>query len=251
MKYLLALVVTLTAATSAAAEPQTMTWKVDGVTRRAIVFPSAQSSAPAPLLFVFHGAGDTADNFVGVGFQSAWPDAIVVYMDGLGRRRGQGGAFQTTDATSGNRGLRFFDTALADLRRKFHVDSARVYATGFSNGAKFAYLLWAARPSTFAAFAPVAGMLADGLTLPEPKPVIHIAGRQDHQNDITLQLQSIELARRTDSASAAGRSCGTNCTLYAGRDGVPVMTVLHPAGHVYPSDATTLIVNFLKAQTRR
>jgi polyhydroxybutyrate depolymerase len=251
MKYLVAALVALTTATSAAAEPQTMTWQVDGLTRRAIVFAPTQFPAPAPLLFVFHGAGDTADNFTGVGFQSAWPDAIVVYMDGLGRRPGQGGAFQTADTTSRNRDLHFFDMALADLRTKFRVDNARIYATGFSNGAKFAYLLWATRPSTFAAFAPVAGMLADGLTLPEPKPVIHIGGQQDQQNDITLQLESIELARRTDGASAAGKSCGANCTAYAGKDGVTVMTVLHPAGHVYPSDATTRIVSFLKAQTRR
>jgi polyhydroxybutyrate depolymerase len=228
-----------------------MTWQVDGLARRAIVFAPERPSSPAPLLFVFHGAGDTADNFTGVGFHSAWPDAIVVYMDGLGRRPGQGGAFQTADTTSRNRDLQFFDAALADLRTKFRVDDARIYATGFSNGAKFAYLLWATRPATFAAFAPVAGMLADGLTLPVPKPVIHIGGRQDHQNDIKLQLESIELARRTDGALAAGRTCGDNCTTYAGKDGVTVMTVLHPAGHIYPSDATTRIVSFLKAQTRR
>jgi polyhydroxybutyrate depolymerase len=180
-----------------------------------------------------------------------WPDAIVVYMDGLGRLPGGGGAFQTADTTNKNRDLRFFDTALASLRTQFRVDDARVYATGFSNGAKFSYLLWATRPSTFAAFAPVAGMLADGLTLPMPKPVIHIGARQDHQNDIALQLKSIELARRTDEASGTGKGCGANCTTYAGKDGVTVMTVLHPGGHVYPPDATALIVNFLKSQTRR
>ena len=135
--------------------------------------------------------------------------------------------------------------------RRYLPDDTRVYATGFSNGAKFAYLLWATRPSTFAAFAPVAGMLAEGLTLPAPKPVIHIGGKQDRQNDITLQLESIELARRADGAMAAGRNCGDNCTAYAGKDGVTVMTVLHPAGHVYPSDATTRIVTCLKAQARR
>ena len=39
------------------------------------------------------------------------------------------------------------------------MDETRIYATGFSNGAGFTYLLWAARPTVFAAFAPVAGRL--------------------------------------------------------------------------------------------
>jgi polyhydroxybutyrate depolymerase len=250
MNLLVATCLALIAATNASAESRVMTWQVDGAARRAIVFaPATAAAAPAPLLFVFHGAGDTADNFSGVDFQGAWPEAIVVYMDGLGRGRGGGGAFQTADATGSNRDLRFFDTALADLHMKFRVDDSRIYATGFSNGAKFVYLLWATRPSTFAAFAPVAGMLADGLSLPTPKPVIHIGGQQDHQNDIKLQLASIELARRTDGASASGKPCGASCTTYAGTGGVTVMTVLHSGGHVYPANATALIVNFLKSQT--
>ena len=252
MKLVVAAFLAMIAAANVSAAPRVMTWQIDGTTRRAIVFaPATASATPAPLIFVFHGAGDTADNFAGVDFQGAWPDAIVVYMDGLGRGAGRGGAFQTADATSANRDLRFFDAALADLRTKFRVDESRIYASGFSNGAKFVYLLWATRASTFAAFAPVAGMLADGLSLPAPKPAIHIGGQQDHQNDITLQRASIELARRADGASGVGKACGANCTVYAGTGGVALMTVLHPGGHVYPNDATNLIVSFFKNQTRR
>jgi polyhydroxybutyrate depolymerase len=171
-------------------------------------------------------------------------------MDGLARLPGQGGVFQTADPAPTNRDLRFFDTALADLRTRFRIDDARIFATGFSNGAKFVYLLWATRPQIFAAFAPVAGMLAPGLRLTEPKPVIHIAGREDHQNEFRLQIESIELARQADR-TGPGKSCGDTCTIYSGASGQNVMTVLHSGGHVYPSDATRRIVAFLKEQKRR
>jgi polyhydroxybutyrate depolymerase len=228
------------------AESRQMVWKVDGVERRAIVFAPA-TTGPAPLVFVFHGAGDTADNFSGVGFQDAWPQALVVYMDGLGRAPGQGGAFVTADPSDRNRDLKFFDTAFASLRQQFRVDTTRVYATGFSNGAKLVYLLWATRAKTFAAFAPVAGMLTAKTSLAEPKPLLHIGGRQDHQNEFSEQLESVELGRTINGAGGKGATCGANCTLYASTKGAPVMTVLHPGGHVYPDDTTALIVKFFRA----
>lgn len=230
-------------------EPTTLTWKVDGVERRAIVYAPASRTMPSPLVFAFHGAGDTADNFAGVDLQTAWPEAVVVYMDGLSRGAGRGGAFQTTDGKPSNRDLRFFDTALADLHRQFNIDSARVYAMGFSNGARFVYLLWAARADLFAAFAPVAGAVPPGLNLTEPKPLLHIGGREDHQVEFTLQLAAIDLARQADH-TGAGKPCGGNCTVYPGASGISVMTVLHPDGHVYPSDATNRIVAFFREQRR-
>jgi len=136
------------------------------------------------------------------------------------------------------------------LRTRFKIDDTRIYATGFSNGARFVYLLWATRPDLFAAFAPVAGMLAPGLTLRQPKPVLHIGGREDHQNEFTVQLASIELAKQTDHAGA-GKPCGDNCTVYQGTGGTTVMTLLHGGGHVYPPGASERIVAFFREQKRR
>ena len=87
----------------AQAQGTVTTWAVDGVQRRAVVFaPARPQPMPLPLVFAFHGAGDTADNFTGVDFQHTWPEALIVYMDGLGRVAGGGGAFQTTDASAAN-----------------------------------------------------------------------------------------------------------------------------------------------------
>jgi len=214
---------------SAFAAPERLTIGIDGLARQALVFAPARAQAAAPLLFVYHGAGDTADNFTVVGLHEAWPDAIVVYMDGVSRGPGQGGVFQARDASESNPELRFFDAMLAELHKRHKVDDSRVYATGFSNGARMVYLLWATRPGVFAAFAPVAGMLSAETSLQVPKPVLHVAGRADRTNGFDEQMKSVELAR------AANRATGT-----------PVETYIHDGGHYWPPDTSARIVAFLK-----
>ena len=232
MKTLLALLAVLTLPVVAIAAPERLTIKIDGVDRQALVFAPAKAAAAVPTLFVYHGAGDTAENFTIVGFEGAWPEALVVYMDGLSLGPGQGGVFQARDASNENRDLKFFDAMLAELHKRFTIDDTRVYATGFSNGARMTYLLWATRPNVFAAFAPVAGMLSADVSLLEPKPVLHVAGRADRTNAFDEQMKSVELAR------TANRATGT-----------PVETYLHNGGHYWPPDTTGRIVAVLRTKT--
>lgn len=232
-----------------AAKPETMTWTVGGTVRRALVYaPSKPTCGKAPLVFAFHGSGDNVENFSAVGFQDAWPEAVVVYMQALERNPGQGNtSFQTADASDANRDLEFFDIALADLRQKFRVDDSRIFASGFSNGARFVYLLWAARSQTFAAFAPVAGTLTTSAPLSEPKSLIAISGREDHNVEFRQQVESVEIARKLNGATGPGESCGVDCTLYRSSKGAPVITVVHSGGHLYPPFATDLIVRFFRS----
>ena len=65
-----------------------MTWTVDGDKREAIVFAPPRRRGKLPLIFSFHGHGDDMENFQYVGLQQAWPDAIVVYFQGLPSRDG-------------------------------------------------------------------------------------------------------------------------------------------------------------------
>ena len=63
--------------------PEVKTIKVDGVEREAFI--SAPNSAkPSPLVFAFHGYGGNmrkaANNFR---LHEHWPDAIIVYLQGL------------------------------------------------------------------------------------------------------------------------------------------------------------------------
>jgi polyhydroxybutyrate depolymerase len=232
MKTVLSLLLALTMPVIATAASERLTIKIDGIDRQALVFAPTKSAAAAPTLFVYHGAGDTADNFTEVGFQEAWPEALVVYMDGLSRGPGQGGVFQARDASNENRDLKFFDAMLAELHKRYSVDDSRVYATGFSNGARMVYLFWATRPKVFAAFAPVAGMLSTEATFPEPKPVLHVGGRADRTNAFDEQMKSVELARATNRATRT-----------------PVETYIHDGGHSWPADTTARIVAFLRTKT--
>jgi polyhydroxybutyrate depolymerase len=247
---LIATVVSIMLASHAAAERKTMTWNVDGATRQAIVYSPLKPSGKVPLVFSFHGHGDTAVNFEGVGLQDAWPEAVIVYPQGLASSRDGAPGWQNEPGLDGDRDLKFVDQAIVELHRTFPIDDSRIYATGFSNGARFSYLLWAVRPNVFAAFGPVAGMLAPSLTLHEPKPVVHIAGQQDRTNAFAVQMQSIELAKRVNGVSGKGKSCGHDCMLYAG-NGAPVMTMIHPGGHIYPEGTSELIVRFFKEHTLR
>jgi polyhydroxybutyrate depolymerase len=230
------------------AAPQPVSWKVDGIERHALIALPKSGTAKAPLIFAFHGAGDTMDNFSGIELERSWPEAIVVYPQGLPRNPGYGpgGVWQTEKGQNNDQDLKFFDTALAAIRTKYRVDDARIYAMGFSNGAKLTYLLWAERPTVFAALGPVAGQHAPSLSITVPKPLIHVAGQFDRQNHFDLQKQSIEMARKVNGTEGAGTPCGSYCTEYASSRNAPVMTIIHGGAHVYPDGTSETIVKFFK-----
>lgn len=257
------MIVTLSAHT-AAAQGTVMNWTVNGVKRVAIVFAPKESKDKAPVVFAWHGHGG---NMQGASqlmhIQKLWPEAIVVYAQGLkspspvdpqGNKPGwQVEANQA--APVGNRDLEFFDAMLATLHQKFSVDDTRIYSTGFSNGATFSYLLWAERSNVIAAIGEVAGRLWDSEHLTQPRAVLAIAGSADTTDPFALQQQTMEKDRQADNATGQGQQCavpngaasGTLCTHYSSTTQTPVKTLIHPGAHVYPPWAPQAIVEFLKA----
>jgi polyhydroxybutyrate depolymerase len=242
------------AASAALAERKWMTFPVGGVDRKAIVYtPAAVQNGRAPLILAFHGHGDSAVNYMGVDLQGAWPEAVVVYFDGLPTRDGLSG-WQTEPGQENDRDFKLVDAALVALRKTYKIDDERIYATGFSNGAHFTYLLWAERPALFAALAPVAGRIRLVATPTQPKPLLHVGGRNDHQVDFADQTAAMEMARKIDGVAANPTFCtsvmvATRCTLYESANGTPVMTLIHPGGHEYPEGTSEEIVKFFKRFT--
>jgi len=236
------------------AQAKVMTWMVDGVKRQAIVIAPSKTTASGktPVVLSFHGHGDNMENFSGVEIETYWPEAIVVYPQGLpssrdGSNRSDGlDGWQIRAGQYSDRDLKLVDAILADLRSKYHVDDARVYSTGFSNGAIFSFLLWAERPKVFAAFAPVAGRIDASVHLGEPKPLLQIAGTQDGNIPFEDQKSAMEAARNENGATGPGQSCGKGCLLYPSTKGAPVMTVIHGGGHEYPIGTSQMIVKFFK-----
>ena len=81
-----AVVLLLATANLAVADNLTrMEWKVDGVTREALVYvPATAKTHPCPVVFAFHGHGGTMRNAANkFACHKFWPEAIVVYMQGL------------------------------------------------------------------------------------------------------------------------------------------------------------------------
>jgi len=245
---------------AAAPSPTVMKWTIGGVERRGLVFAPAAlprigmgTIAKRPLVFAFHGHGGTARSAsLSMRLQARWPEAIVVYLQGLptvspvdaqGKRPG----WQRAMGENGDRDLKLVDAALSSLRSEYPVDDRRIYATGFSNGAFFTYLLWAARGSTFAAFAPCAGLLGADLHPAEPRPVLAIGGENDPLVTFDRWKGVLATVRALDGATAPGSPCGSGCTLYPSTRKAPVEAITHPGGHVYPPWASEKVVDFFKS----
>lgn len=148
--------------TQGAVTEQTRTVVVDGAVRRyAITVPPNHvpgTSTPIPLVLDFHGllegwAGTHAfatrfsAEAVSEGFAVAFPigSGDGVYWDVLPQES--------------NPDLRFVDALLAQVGDSACIDRSRIYVTGLSYGAAMTSMLMCMRPNTFAAAAPVAGML--------------------------------------------------------------------------------------------
>jgi polyhydroxybutyrate depolymerase len=252
--------ITICLAAAIPTHPQTVKFTVDGAQREALIFaPSKRSgvSERNPVIFAFHWHGGTMQEAAtAMQFQRLWPEAIVIYMQGLRTRIyvdpfGFHSGWQQEPGQFGNRDLRFFDVVLSTVRIKFSVDDDRIYATGFSNGGIFTYLLWGARGNIFAAVAPVAAQKFPAVHLTVPRPILHIAGQQDSVVPFKEQLQSIAIARELNGSHENGDSCGQYCTAYGSSIGAPVVSYIHPGGHVYPTGASEMIVKFFKEYKRQ
>src|SRR2546430_338957 len=129
------------ASSAFAVEPTPTKWTVDGVEREALVFlPSASSKSKPPVIFAFHGHGGNMHFAArGMAFQNFWPEAIVVYPQGLPTPgividfEGNKSGWQRDIGQQNDRDLKFVDAIMTTLRQKYSIDEGRVYATGFSN----------------------------------------------------------------------------------------------------------------------
>jgi len=231
-----------------------MHWTIDGVQRDALVFApkSTNGAAKHALVFGFHGhGGHMQGTSQQMHIQTIWPQAIVVYPQGLNTvsiidPTGSKPGWQGKAGDSNDRDLKLFDAMVATMEQKYTVDTRRIYTTGFSNGGLFSYLLWAERAKTIAAVGEVAGRLDPAETLTTPRALLAVAGQQDTTDPFAMQLQTIQDARQVDGATGAGQPCGPYCRFYASPK-TPVRTYIHPMGHVYPPWAPFQIVRFFKA----
>lgn len=129
--------------------------------------PGYKKGTPAPLVMAFHGGTSNAKNTVKGSGLNATSDAhgfIAVYPNGTGALGdriltwnvlwGYGYALRNDVDDVG-----FVRAMVEDLKKKYSVDPARVYATGLSNGAMLSYRLGSELSDVIAAIAPVEGAI--------------------------------------------------------------------------------------------
>lgn len=256
---LVMLIFTAISATTPVAMAQTVLtkqWRVDDTVRQAIVYvPATAQTEPAPVVFVFHGHGGRMQNmFNQHRFRQLWPKAIIVAPQGLNTPGpltdpdGLKPGWQHRPGDQHDRDLYFFDVMLKDLQAQYHIDTQRIYATGHSNGGGFVYLLWATRGNVLAAVAPSAAVAAPLINNRlQPKPVLHIMGKQDPLVKPAWQQLTINRLLQINQCHTASRPFGSTAVLYPSAIAMPVVVYQHPGGHVYPPEADTLVVDFFKS----
>ncbi|MEI8314081.1 MAG: prolyl oligopeptidase family serine peptidase [Verrucomicrobiota bacterium] len=235
--------------------PITREWIVDGVIRQALVAVPTQAKTEAmPVVFAFHGHSGTMAGAAGTfGFQTIWPEALVVYPQGLNTPgvlydpEGKLSGWQHIVGGQGDRDLKFFDAVLATLRQEYRVDNKRIYATGHSNGGFLVYLLWATRGDQLAAVAPSAAAIVASLGRLKPKPVLLIAGQNDTSVKFSWQLETLDGLRKLNECGAGQAWCEQpGCTFYPSKRGTPIAAYIHPGGHDSPADTSAVAVKFFK-----
>lgn len=240
---------------------ETMEWTIRDTLRRASVFVPADTPSDhgAPLVFVFHGRGGTAEGASRRMYvHEFWSEAIVVYPQGLRTVGGvvaSGNGWVVPDTEDCGRDIEFFDAMLDTLLHKFRVDENRIYCMGHSNGGGFVQALWAVRGEIFAAVAPIhsgAGRVPDSLlSLRRPKPVFFAAGSSDETVRYDRALDAVYSAVRLNGCEPDGRKTSEHVRLFRSSDGNDVAAYLHSGEHRFPEEALPPIAEFFKSHPRK
>jgi polyhydroxybutyrate depolymerase len=232
---------------------------VVGGTRRDYILDVPDSVRPrtaAPLLLDFHGFGHSGAGVWNVsefrelatqaGFITVYPEGLSVRLPINGREQ-EGSGWQMF-ALDGNRDIAFVTALLDDLERRYCIDRARIFATGFSNGAFFSALLGCALSDRIAAVAPVSGgPLRVACAPTRGVPILIQHGRQDALIPIAYAQTARDNWLQVNQCSATGKAAdGASCERWtACRGGAVVEYCEGDYAHRWPPEATERVWKFL------
>jgi poly(3-hydroxybutyrate) depolymerase len=137
-----------------------------------VSFPDGyDGSTPMPLVFGFHGAGRTNEQFRTADARTQGGDLEKQFVMAYLKSAGSGWVIGADTSR--------LDTALAEISNNYCIDTRRVFATGHSSGAQFIVQLLCAKDRRFRAIAPVASSVYCQSW--EPIPTLLIHGKADSQ----------------------------------------------------------------------
>jgi polyhydroxybutyrate depolymerase len=172
--------------------------------------PGYDANPPLPLVFVLHGATESAESVERLSRMSAKADQehfIAVYPSGTGRLSG------VPTWNAGNccgyalenhvDDIRFFRALIEKLEREYAVDRKRIYFTGISNGAMMSYRVACEMSGQVAAIAPVEGALNVECHPTAPVSVLIFHGTADHLVPFNGGSTPFQLGGKRKDASVA------------------------------------------------
>ena len=169
----------------------------NGITREYILYvPEIYSdNVSVPLLLNFHGGGGTATGQMYVADMRPIADTanfILVYQQGLELDSGGSTHWNSMLGSDSNKSsvddFGFIAALIGDLLLTYNIDSTRLYATGFSNGADMSFTLGCYLQNKIAAVAPVSGLMLNNpnsnCSLSIPTGVMIVHGTSDSSRPI-------------------------------------------------------------------
>lgn len=204
---------TCSAKTGAAGDqPYTLTWAGAERAYRVHAPPGYDGSTATPVVLVFHGYTETADQIETVTKMTPVTDAhgaIVVYAQGLGNSWNAGtccGSSATGDVDDAG----FVGAMLDAIEDAYCVDDRRVFSAGFSNGGMLSHRLACELSDRIAAIGPVSGTIAVGTcNVTRPVSVMHFHGTSDPIVWYDGGLGNAQSVPDTISGWVARDGCGT------------------------------------------
>jgi len=165
----------------------TETLVLDGSVREYVLYVpnSYDDSMNVPVLFNFHGFGDTSENYMNYSDMRALSESetfILVYPQGscLDGSSHWNPCPTSVDNKSTADDLGFFQAMINELSSQYNVDMERIYAAGYSNGGMMAYGLANHKSEVIAAVASVSGAMLDCIgPTSHSMPVVHLHGTSD------------------------------------------------------------------------
>ena len=223
-----------------------------GGARRAFMVRSAADGDPkaaVPVVFALHPFGMNAQYMQArAPIGRAWPSAIVVYPEGMGRDGTMAPSWQGRPGDLGDRDLAFFDAMLAWLAERACIDRARVFVLGYSNGAGLAYVLACERRTAVAAVAIAAGRL--GCRPAGATPVIMSHGVGDRTIGYEQAIGAAKAFAAANGCAAPPKAGVRGCVQAQSCAGASVSLCTHAGGHEYDVAFTRAAVEFFQSIKR-
>ncbi len=187
-RILISVIGLLLCSTVAFASDLKRSFEIGGLTRTYFLHVPKNLPANAPLVFVLHGHGGSAEGMIGFsqmnpvadknGFAVCYPQGTEYEKDKHFWKAGYA-SHKDLDVDD----VEFLATLAKHLQEEFNLSRQNTFCTGMSNGGDMCYLLACQKPDVFAAVAPVAGCMIkwirDACDSADPIPVFEIHGTKD------------------------------------------------------------------------